>query len=415
MNVLDVSDLRKSYGPTCLLDGIAFAMDEADRIGLVGRNGSGKSTLMRILAGLEEADSGSVVRRRGLTLSYLAQKPSLDPDATVRQVLESHLGESRRRLRRHEALSEALPKAEGAELDRLLAEQHELQTWLDHHRAWDLGYRVREICARFGISDPDARVASLSGGWSQRVALAGLLLGVPDVLLLDEPTNQLDAETVEWLEEHLKGYPGAVLLVTHDRYFLDRVASRMFELEEGRLTAYTGGYSAYLEQKAERLALEERTQTRVLNLLRREEAWLRRGAKARTTKQKARIDRVEELRGQEAPPARRELALSFASDKALGGTILEASGLTVEAGGEAGGRVLVRNLDFAMRRASASGSSAPTGAARRASSGPSSGSSNQPPGRSPSGGTPVSATSTRRAAAWTRRSAWKTPWGKATG
>ncbi|MBI5446296.1 MAG: ABC-F family ATP-binding cassette domain-containing protein, partial [Deltaproteobacteria bacterium] len=289
MNVLDIADLRKSYGPTAVLDGVAFTLGDDAKVGVVGRNGSGKSTLLRIVAGLEEADAGRIARKRGATVAYLPQRPDLDLCATVRQVLEAHLGEAREHLSRHEAVAARLAGASGPELERLLAEQQEIHAWLDLHRAWNLGHRVEEICTRFAIPDPDARVGTLSGGWNQRVALAGLLLAQPDVLLLDEPTNQLDFETIEWLEEHLAGYPGALLLVTHDRYFLDRVVSRMFELEGGRLTAYAGGYSSYLEQKAERLALAERTQARLLNLLRREEAWLARGAKARSTKQKARI------------------------------------------------------------------------------------------------------------------------------
>ncbi|MBI5014571.1 MAG: ABC-F family ATP-binding cassette domain-containing protein [Deltaproteobacteria bacterium] len=359
MNVVDASDLCKSYGPTTILDGAAFALGESEKVGIVGRNGCGKSTLFRILAGLEEADAGRVVKKRGLTLSYLPQRPSLEPSATVREVLEAHLGEAREKLCRHEALADALRAAvpQGAALDALLAEQQEVHAWLDQHGAWELGYRVEEMCTRFAIQDPEARIDSLSGGWSQRVALAGILLGQPDVLLLDEPTNQLDAETTEWLEQHLVGYPGAVLLVTHDRYFLDRVVTRMLELEAGRLTAYDGGYSAYLEQKAQRLALEERSQTRLLSLLRREEAWLARGAKARSTKQKARIDRVEDLRGQKASGPRRELSLRLAAERSLGGTVLEASGLTVEIGG----KKLVRGLDFCLRKGERVGILGPNG------------------------------------------------------
>ncbi|MHB8763956.1 MAG: ABC-F family ATP-binding cassette domain-containing protein [Deferrisomatales bacterium] len=357
MNAVDVSDLAKSYGPTRLLDGVSFTVGEAEKVGLVGRNGCGKSTLFRILAGLEEPDGGRIARRRGLTVGYLPQRPSLDPDATVRQVLEGHLGEARERLARHQALGEALRSVRGNEAERLLAEQHEVHAWLDHHGAWTLGHRVDEICTRLAIADPEARVGTLSGGWSQRVALAGMLLGQPDLLLLDEPTNQLDADTVEWLEGHLAGYPGAVLLVTHDRYFLDRVVARMLELEAGRLTAYAGGYSAYLEQKAERLAQEDRTQDRLLNLLRREEAWLARGPKARSTKQKARIDRAEELKGQVGRDRQRELALSFEARGRLGGTILEAEGLTVAAGG----RELVRNLTITLRKGERIGILGPNG------------------------------------------------------
>jgi ATP-binding cassette subfamily F protein uup len=357
LNLIDASDLNKAYGPTRILQDVNFTLGDSEKVGLVGRNGCGKSTLFRILAKLEEADSGVIARKRGLTFGYLPQKPSLDPDATVRQVIDAHLGEAREKMHRHEALTRALATARGDELGKLMDEQQAVHAWLDHHAAWNLDHRVEEICTRFGVPDPDARVHTLSGGWNQRVALAGMLLGQPDLLLLDEPTNQIDAETVEWLETHLVNYPGALLLVTHDRYFLDRVVSRMFELEDGRLTTHTGGYSAYLEQKAERLLLQERNQTRLLNLLRREEAWLARGAKARTTKQKARIDRVEDLRDRKLARRQRDLNLNITTDRRLGGTILETSGLTVELGG----KQLIHNLDFRLRKGERVGILGPNG------------------------------------------------------
>ena len=359
MNVLDVADLRKAYGSTTVLGGVTFALGEREKVGLVGRNGCGKSTLFRILAGREPPDAGRITTRRGATLAHLPQVPVLAPEATVRQVLASHLGEAREKLARHRAASQALALACGPEAARLLAEQEALHGWLDQHGAWALDHRVEAMCSRFALGDPEARVGTLSGGWIQRVALAGILLCAPDVLLLDEPTNQLDAETVGWMEGHLQTYPGAVLLVTHDRYFLDRAVSRMFELEGGRLTPYEGGYSAYLEQKAERLAREGEVQARLLNLVRHEEKWLARGAKARSTKQKARIGRVEDLRTRQAPAAGRELALALAPDEhlRLGGTILEAEGLSVEAGG----RVLVRGLDLRLRAGERVGVLGPNG------------------------------------------------------
>ncbi len=357
MNVIDVSDLSKSYGATCLFSQISFAMDEREKVGIIGRNGCGKSTLMRILAGLEDADEGNISRKRGATFRYLAQKPVLAPGLTVRQTLERHLGEARTKLSRHQELGVLISEAGGDELEQLLSEQQELHSWLDHHDAWTLGHKIEEICSRFAIPDPEATIGSLSGGWNQRVALAGILLSRPDLMVLDEPTNQIDAETVEWLEGELNSYEGAVLLVTHDRYFLDRVASRMFEIEGGALNVYTGGYSAYLEQKAERMALEERSQTRLMNLLRREEEWLKRGAKARTTKQKARIDRVDELRSRKAGPKGRELELEFKVGHRLGSTILTAEALEVAIGGS----VLARGVDFILRKGERVGILGPNG------------------------------------------------------
>ncbi|MDF1555948.1 MAG: ABC-F family ATP-binding cassette domain-containing protein, partial [Deferrisomatales bacterium] len=332
MNALDVADLHKSYGPRTLLDGVDFTVGEGEKVGVVGRNGCGKTTLFRILAGLEEADGGRVRTCRGLTFDYLPQQPVLDPGLTVRQTLERYLGEGREKLDRYQAIGAALATADAGSTRELLEEQHRLQSWLDLHGAWNPDHRVEEICTRFGIANLAQRVGELSGGWSQRVALAGVLLRQPDLLLLDEPTNQLDADTVAWLEERLKSYPGAVLLITHDRYFLDRVVDRMFELDSGSLSVYGGGYSAYLEQKQERLLGEERQQTRLLNMLRREEAWLRQGAPARSTKQKARIDRVDKLRDQKTTARRGEVDLAFHARGRLGGTILEARGLGVAFG-----------------------------------------------------------------------------------
>jgi ATP-binding cassette subfamily F protein uup len=357
MNVIDATDLSKSYGPTCLMDGVGFAIGENDRVGVVGRNGCGKSTLFRILAGLEWEDSGTIARKKGLTVGYLPQRPDLDPKKSVRTILEEHLGDAHKVLKRHEELSHALADAREDELERLLELQHEAQSWLDHHSAWNLGHRINEMCTRFSIDDPDALVGTLSGGWGQRVALAGILLSQPDLILLDEPTNQLDADTVQWLETHLSSYPGALLLITHDRYFLDRVVTHMFELDGGVLNAYSGGYSSYLVQKAEQLEADARGQTRLLNLLRREEAWLRRGAKARTTKQKARIGRVEDLRGQKTAPSRRDVSFALDTDKRLGSTIIDAKGVTVELGGQ----TLVAGLDYSLRKGERIGILGPNG------------------------------------------------------
>ncbi|PLX41232.1 MAG: ABC transporter [Deltaproteobacteria bacterium] len=357
MNAIDVTGLTKSYGTTTILSSVSFAVGERERVGIVGRNGCGKSTLFRILAGLEEADSGEIVKRRGLTMGYLDQRPGLNPGLTVRELLGEYLGEPREKLRRHGELSHLVAKSSGAELDKLLREQEEVHSWLDHHNAWTLDHRVEEICARFNILDPDAKVGDLSGGWNQRVALAGMLLAAPDLLLLDEPTNQLDADTVAWLEEYLLDYPGAILLVTHDRYFLDRVVKRMFELEGGALTAYSGGYSSYLEQKAERLALEGRTQTRLLNLLRREEEWLSRSPKARTTKQKARIGRAEDLKEKTQTTKRRELDFSITTEREAGGMVLEAEKLTAGYNGVP----LIKDFSLTLRKGERIGILGPNG------------------------------------------------------
>ncbi|MDX9708319.1 MAG: ATP-binding cassette domain-containing protein [Trichloromonas sp.] len=357
MNVIDVNGLAKSYGARLVLDGLVFAVAEGEKAGVIGRNGCGKSTLLRVLSGGEDADAGEVMRKRGLTAAYLPQEPELDPHLTIAETLERALDESRRKLERFHEIAACLPAAGADEEERLLAEQQTLQLWLDHHGAWDLGHRIADISGRFGIVEMSRRVGELSGGWVKKVALAGMFLREPELLLLDEPTNHLDADTIAALEVMLCRYPGAVMLVTHDRYFLDRVVGRMFELEQGVMTQYRGNYSDYLRQKQERLEAEGRSQSRLMNLLRREEAWLHRGPKARTTKQKARIGRVDELRGQKKDLRVRDVKLEFAAEQRLGGTILEFRDLGIELGG----RRLIEGLSFILRKGERIGILGPNG------------------------------------------------------
>jgi len=357
MNVIDITELEKSYGARTVLTGITFAIAEGEKVGVIGRNGSGKSTLLRILAETEDADGGTLIRKRGLNAAYLPQEPELDPALTIDETLDRCLEEARDRLRRFHEIVDRLPQAAGDEATRLLDEQHQLQAWLDHHGGWDLGHRIADMCGRFGISDRTRKVGELSGGWIKKVALAGMFLREPELLMLDEPTNHLDADTIAGLETMLQNYPGAVVLVTHDRYFLDRVVGRMFELDQGLLTKYRGNYSEYLLQKQERLTAEGRAQSRLMNLLRREEAWLRRGAKARTTKQKARIGRVEDLREQKKDLRTRDVRLDFAVEQRLGGTILEFHDLGIELGG----RRLIDQLSFIMRKGERIGILGPNG------------------------------------------------------
>jgi ATP-binding cassette subfamily F protein uup len=357
MNVIDILDLTKSYGARTILNGVTLTVAEDEKIGLIGRNGCGKSTLLRILSGQEAADRGQVLRKRGLSAGYLSQEPQLDARRTIRAILDDGLGEARRRLHRMGEIAAELAVATEGAAEPLLAEQHRLQDWLDFHRAWNLDHKVDQVCARLGLNDLQQPVGALSGGNRKRVALAGLLLAEPELLLLDEPTNHLDAETVAGLEVLIGSYPGAVVLVTHDRYFLDRVVGRIFELEDGLCQTYTGGYGAYLEQKQAELASRERADSRLLNLLRREEAWLRRGAKARTTKQKARKDRVADLQAQRPGPAGRNLDLRFAADQGLGTTVLDFEHLTVGVAG----RTLIRDLSFLLRRGERIGLLGPNG------------------------------------------------------
>ncbi len=345
MNVIDVTGVAKSFGARQVLADVTFAIDETEKVGLIGANGCGKSTLLQILAGRDAAEQGTVVTRRGAGIGYLSQEPELDENLTVVEAIEAGLVDIRRVMAEYEQVTARLA-GQLDDLKRLMARQGELTSWIEHHGGWNTEHRVTEIMGHLGLVDGEARVGTLSGGTKRRVALARLLLEAPDLLLLDEPTNHLDADTTQWLQDYLLSYPGAVLLITHDRYFLDRLASRMLELEDGRITTYAGGYSAYLVKKEELLQQADQRQSRLLNLLRVETAWIQRGAKARSTKQKARIDRFNDLQSRTAGTSHRETRLAFTTDEGLGGTILELLGV----GKSYGERLLVKDLTFRLKR-----------------------------------------------------------------
>ncbi|RII27341.1 MAG: ABC transporter [Geobacter sp.] len=356
MNVIDVTGVAKSFGARQVLADVTFAIDETEKVGLIGANGCGKSTLLQVLAGRDGAEQGTVVTRRGACIGYLPQEPELDENLTVVETIEAGLVDVRRVMAEYEQVTARLA-GQHEDLKRLMARQGELISWIEHHGGWNTEHRVAEIMGHLGLVDGDARVGTLSGGMKRRVALARLLLEAPDLLLLDEPTNHLDADTTQWLQDYLLSYPGAVLLITHDRYFLDRLASRMLELEDGRITIYPGGYSAYLVKKEELLQQAGQRQSRLLNLLRVETAWIQRGAKARSTKQKARIDRFNDLQARTAGTSQRETRLAFTTDEGLGGTILE----LLDIGKSYGERLLVKDLTFRLKRGDRVGIIGPNG------------------------------------------------------
>jgi ATP-binding cassette subfamily F protein uup len=360
MNCLDVSDLTKSYGMKTVLQSASFTVAEGEKVGFIGRNGCGKTTLFRLVSGLEKPDGGRIAYRRGITLAYLSQDPSLEHDRTVAEEIESALGEIRLKAKRYRAAADGMKTAEGAALEALLREQEDLGRWLDHHGGWDTDHRVDEVLSRLGIPDRNAPVGTLSGGMMKRVALGKCVLQSPDLLLLDEPTNHLDARTIEWLEAFLTDYRGAVMLITHDRYFLDRIAKRIFELESGSLYATTGGYSDYLVERETRLSLGRQDQSRLRNLLRRELEWIRRGPKARQTKQKARIKRFHEMNAQRAEPETGEVRLALGADRRLGRTILELVYLTKSFGG----RTLIRELSLSLKSGDRVGVIGPNGSGK---------------------------------------------------
>lgn len=292
--MLTVEKIQKSYGEKVLFDRISCTIESNDRIGLIGVNGTGKSTFLKVIAGIESPESGSVLHSKAYTIAYLAQDPVLDADETVfehiyygnntRMVTVRAYEQARLELELH-------PTSERAQ-NRLLAAQEEM----DKQDTWDANTEITTILSKLGVHHIHQKVQELSGGQRKRVALAKALIQPADLLILDEPTNHLDNETIEWLEQHLSSYPGALLLVTHDRYFLNRVTNRIFELDRGRLFTYEGNYELFLEKKAEREQLEREAEQKHANLLKRELAWLQRGPRARSTKQKAHVNRVEELK-----------------------------------------------------------------------------------------------------------------------
>ncbi|TGU71115.1 ATP-binding cassette domain-containing protein [Geomonas terrae] len=356
MNVVDITGLSKSFGSRVLLDDVTFAIGEDERVGLIGANGAGKSTLLTILAGLEDRDGGSIAMKRGASVGYLSQEPVLDDEATVASEIESGLAAIRAAMASFNELSDKMA-ANPPDMDRLLARQGELSVWIEHHGGWNTDHRVLEMMTHLQLPDPHQVIGTLSGGTKRRVALAKLLLQAPELLLLDEPTNHLDADTTQWLQDHLKAYPGAVMLITHDRYFLDEVVTRMLELERGGMISYPGGYSNYLIQREERLMNEATRRSRLLNLLRTETDWIRRGPPARSTKQKARIDRYHALEESLSGPARRDLKIGFNTEEGLGGTILELDGVSKSFGA----RDLVKRLSFGMKRGDRVGVIGPNG------------------------------------------------------
>ncbi len=309
MNILTVEGVSKSFGEKVLFQDISFAIPEGQRIGVIGVNGTGKSTLLKIIAGKETADSGKVIHPGQYRIEYLPQTPEFDQTSTVLDQVFYGDSPLMRAIRGYEkAVLELAQDPHNEQKQRQLLH---FQQQMDASDAWDANTQAKSILTRLGITQFQQAVGELSGGQRKRVAMARALIQPADLLILDEPTNHIDNETVEWLEEYLSRFKGSLLLVTHDRYFLDRVTNRILEIDRGKLYSYEGNYSVFLEKKAEREEQEAASESKRQNLLRRELAWLRRGAKARTTKQKARIQRIEDIQAKEtnAPAAKLEMAI----------------------------------------------------------------------------------------------------------
>ncbi len=295
MPLLILKDITKAFGAQPVLEGLSLTVRRGDRIGLIGRNGEGKSTLLKVMAGLVEPDCGTITLRSAATVAYLPQQPEMEERATVFATVASGLGEAAAML---VAYAEALQQAEQG--DRAaLAQMAQLQDAMEQAGSWRVKSRVDAIISRLGL-DPARPVGQLSGGWQRRVALARAVVGEPDLLLLDEPTNHLDVATIEWLENFVADFNGGIVVVTHDRYFLDAVSETIVELDRGVLRRFDCGYADYLDKKAEMLAQEQRQMRKFDRLLANEERWIRRGIPARRSRDEGRVRRLEELRRQRA-------------------------------------------------------------------------------------------------------------------
>ncbi|MHA8076213.1 energy-dependent translational throttle protein EttA [Aquirufa sp. TARAVU-A1A] len=329
------------------------------KIGVLGLNGSGKSTLLRIIAGLDKSYTGDVVWSPGYSVGLLEQEPQLDPNKTVLEVVEEAVVEIKNLLKEFDEINEAFADPD-ADFDKLLARQGEVQEKLDHCNAWELDTRLEKAMDALRCPDSDALVSTLSGGEKRRVALCRLLLQEPDVLLLDEPTNHLDAESVDWLEQHLRQYKGTVIAVTHDRYFLDNVAGWILELDRGEGIPWKGNYSSWLEQKQNRLAQEEKTESRRQKTLQRELEWVRMAPKARQAKSKARIGAYEKLLSEENRQKEDKLELFIPAGPRLGNKVIEVQGVSKSFGD----KLLYENVSFSLPPAGIVGIIGPNGAGK---------------------------------------------------
>lgn len=329
------------------------------KIGVLGLNGSGKSTLLRIIAGIDKSFTGDVVFSPGYTVGLLEQEPQLDPNKTVIEVVEEAVVEIKNLLKEFDEINEAFGHPD-ADFDKLLGRQGEVQEKLDHFNAWELDTRLEKAMDALRCPPSDALVSTLSGGEKRRVALCRLLLQEPDVLLLDEPTNHLDAESVDWLEQHLRQYKGTVIAVTHDRYFLDNVAGWILELDRGEGIPWKGNYSSWLEQKHDRLAKEEKTESRRQKTLQRELEWVRMAPKARQAKSKARIGAYEKLLSEENRQKEDKLELFIPAGPRLGNKVIKVQGVSKSFGD----KLLYENLSFSLPPAGIVGIIGPNGAGK---------------------------------------------------
>jgi ATP-binding cassette subfamily F protein uup len=362
VTLLHAAGLGLAFGSRTVFDGLTLTVEEGERVGLVGPNGSGKSSLMKMLARAAAPDRGEVQLRRGALVTYLPQEPEFAPGATVASELEVARAPLRAALEAHAALGARLAAPhDPAAHERLLAELSRASDRVEQLGGWDTAHEARRLLDRLGVRDWDRPVADLSGGTRKRIAIARALLTRPELLLLDEPTNHLDADTVDWLEEELDRLPGAFLLVTHDRYFLDDLVDRIVEIEPGAgVTSYPGNYEAYLEQKLEADLAAAEAQRKRDRWIADEVAWLRRGVEARRTKARARVERARRLMAERGPERPKVPALRLAPPPRLSQVVLEAHGLAKRFGD----RAVLGGVSFTLQRGERVGLVGPNGAGK---------------------------------------------------
>jgi ATP-binding cassette subfamily F protein uup len=358
MHILSIETVSKNYGLRPLFENVTLGLDSTDRVGVVGANGSGKTTFLRLVAGDEKPDAGRVVFAEGVSIGYLPQNPPFDPVGTVLDAVFAASDARTELILDYERACHALA-AHGGDDRRLSERVSELAHRLEASGAWETETSAKAILSRLGVHDTAARVGELSGGQRKRVALARALIESPDLLVLDEPTNHLDAETITWLEAHLARYRGALLLVTHDRYFLDRVTTRILEIDRGTIQRFDGNYAYYLEKKEEQEEARASAGQKREMLIRRELAWLRRGAKARTRKSKARVERAESLMAQPKEAQRAELDISVTSSR-IGKKVLELKDVSKSYGG----RTLIAGFSHILKPGDRVGVIGPNGAGK---------------------------------------------------
>ncbi len=342
--IFHLTKLKKAFGTKVILDEISLSFIEGARIGVIGHNGSGKTTLLRLIAGEDKDYDGICQPIDGLTIGYVPQEPHLNPEMTVKEHLDEAVSSIRALVEEYEKITHDLGDLEGEALDKAMARMEVLQIEIEHRDAWELERHLEQAHHALGLPPMDAKIAPLSGGEMRRVALCKTLIAHPDLLLLDEPTNHLDANTVQWLETHLANYEGTIILITHDRYFLDNVVTWMLEIERTKAYPFEGNYSAYLEKKMARLNSEKKVEAARQRKMKEELEWIRTSPKARATKSKARLRRYDDMLQEQKDMADDKIEIQIPPGRKLGNKVLEVHGLS-KAYGE---KKLIEDMSFEL-------------------------------------------------------------------